>query len=410
MGKVKVYFSESEKCFSELSEYPDFYMQVKSTLERGESKDFYTDSLKMFRWIGFLKEAYPGYLELIKEEVKKKRISEVPKFPSKPDFNTLKDWKRWIVEEYFEYKRYYDSKNLVSEELNDFIDSFSRYYYDNYLGVRNSNSFISRILHDSDKFIRKDEVTVLLIIDNFNFYYKGLFSETLKGIDLSTYSEDYYFSTIPSETKYGKQALLTHNQFDFKPNWNVRKLSALEKKFPEKKVLYINKISDLNSETLYRKGTLLVVNYLELDKELHGDDKKTMMGRDERISNEFTKICKMIKARLSSDMKTSFFITTDHGSIKRYGNYKKVDNKIINSISKSKQCKVMEISDEVLEKYKGLLSDYGYVVDKSWIGIDKNYVIAKEDVFFCDMNGEMYFHGGLSPDEVCIPFMHLKNY
>ena len=118
----------------------------------------------------------------------------------------------------------------------------------------------------------------------------------------------------------------------------------------------------------------------------------------------------MIKDKLNIENKLSFYIVTDHGSIKRYRKYNKIDNKIINSISKSKQYKVLEISDTDLKKYSSLLSEYGYIIEKNKYQIDKNFVIAKESVFFKDMDGEMYFHGGLSPDEICVPFLHFKNY
>jgi len=85
---------------------------------------------------------------------------------------------------------------------------------------------------------------------------------------------------------------------------------------------------------------------------------------------------------LNIENKLSFYIVTDHGSIKRYRKYNKIDNKIINSISKSKQYKILEVSDMDLKKYSGLLSEYGYIIEKNKYQIDKNFVIAKEDVFF----------------------------
>ena len=39
--------------------------------------------------------------------------------------------------------------------------------------------FISNILHDNGDEIRKDEVSIVLIIDNFNFHLKDIFCEFL---------------------------------------------------------------------------------------------------------------------------------------------------------------------------------------------------------------------------------------
>lgn len=39
----------------------------------------------------------------------------------------------------------------------------------------------------------------------------------------------------------------------------------------------------------------------------------------------------------------------------------------------------------------------------------KTSFIAKQGIYFKDINGEKYLHGGVSPDEICIPFLRLEN-
>lgn len=403
---------ENEYLYSELSEYPKLYLNIKNSIKNRNNMTYYTNNLDIFRWCGFFKEAYPGFVELIKTEIKKNDVVEILNLHaiSDPKCSTISEWKKWIVSEYFTYKKKLDIENMtISDEIKDYILRFSDFYYSNYNSLKLKEEFISNILHDNGDEIRKDEVSIVLIIDNFNFHLKDIFCEFLNRKKIKIASEDYYFTTIPSETRFAKQALLSLSSLNFKSNWNVSTLSEIKNKFREKSIEYKSKISEIKDLNLI-KNTVYIVNYLEIDELLHTDNLKVAGEILEKIETELERIASIIDEVLKNSKKIGIYVVTDHGSIKTYDKSPKIDNQVINNLGKNQGEIMLEIQQKDIEKNRENLEKYGYIVDKEKFLLDKNYYIAKQGIYFKEINGEKYLHGGISPDEICIPFLKLRNY
>lgn len=400
--------SDTKYVYRDLMEYPELYTKIKNSIKNRENIEYYTDKLDIFRWCGFFKEAYPEFIELMKTEIKSEKKQQ--KTISSPKCKDLKEWKKWIVEEYFPYKECLDLQNTpISEEIKNYIIEFSNFYYSNYSSSKLDDEFISNILHDNDEHIRKDEVSVVLIIDNFNFHLKNILSSFLEKKKIKIDSEDFYFTTLPSETKFGKQALLSLSPLKFKGNWSVSSLNEIKEKFRDKKIEYKNKISEIKDLELIDE-TVYIVNYLEIDELLHTDNLKIAGDILEKVESELEKIADILNELLTKDKKIGIYIVTDHGSIKTYDKSLKVNNQIINNLLKKSSGEIMiELSSKDIDKNRVVLEKFGYILEKETFLLDKNYYIAKQGIYFKDINGEKYLHGGVSPDEICIPFLRLKN-
>lgn len=403
-------YNENQYVYSNVLEYPKLYINIKNSIKNKENIVYYTDNLDIFRWCGFFKEAYPNFVELIKTEIdNKSKIFKVNNLVA-PKCKCIKEWGEWIVNKYFPFKEYLDKENIsIPKELNKYILEFSDFYYSNYNSIKNSEKFISNIFHDVGEDIRKDEVSIILVIDNFNFYLKSILYSFLKERKIKPDSENFYFTTIPSETKFGKQALISLSSVNFKANWSVSTLNEIKTKFKEKKIEYQNKISEINDLEMMQ-DMIYVVNYLEIDELLHTDNLKVAGEILEKVEHELEKISILLESLLKTNKKLGIYIVTDHGSIKTYDKTLKIDNQIINDINKNPREIISEISKQDIIKNKVVLEKFGYILDKENFLLDKNYYIAKQGIYFKNITGEKYLHGGISPDEICIPFLKIKNY
>ena len=402
-------YNENGITYSKISEYPQLYLEIKESVKNKESKDYYTDNLSIFKWCHFLDTMYPSFIEF-KKIAKRKRETSKEIILTEPKCEGLTDWKNWIIQSYFPYKEYLaKNKKIYPKEYESYILSFSDFYYSNYISLKHSSDFINNIFHKIDKNIKEDEISIALIIDNFNFSLKNILCSFLKEQGLTNIQENFYFTTLPSETIFGKQALLSLSALRFNKNWNVATLKEIKKKFSKKNIEYINQIATLKKIDLQEKS-LYIVNYLKIDEMLHKDNLKYIGDILENIKLELKGITELINYLLKIDKKVGIYIMTDHGSIKVPAFSKKIDNQIINNFEKNLGEVIGELDYKEIQQNESILKKYGYILDKASFFLDKNYYIAKPGFYFKDIKEEKYIHGGISPDEICIPFLKISNY
>ncbi|HIE16068.1 MAG TPA: PglZ domain-containing protein [Bacteroidales bacterium] len=112
-----------------------------------------------------------------------------------------------------------------------------------------------------------------------------------------------------------------------------------------------------------------------------------------------------------SEKKVDVFLTTDHGSIKVYNPVKVVGDRSTSTNLRYKQGK--HLSYPAKEVYE-ILTPHEYNLPKPHL--TSTYIFAKENDFFAYPNNYNYYvkyykdtfqHGGISLEEMLIPFVHL---
>ncbi len=397
--------------YSKEEDYYILYNSLQDALNNGLKRNFYTTNFKIFNWLKFLRDLYSTQINL--EEIfidETDENIEIPFSMIKPNMfkaSEIKAWKDFLLQKYFPYKNYLDLKDIDDKEVNEIILAFSDFYYNSYKEIKNSKYFNSKSLQNIDS---KDDISIILLIDNFNYFYASYFSTLLKKEKINIALEDYYFTTIPSITSYGKQALLSMSSYNFSEKWQPSALKELKMKFSEKNVFYLDKIKELKDTIKINHKGIFVVNYLMIDEELHKDDRKALTSTRAKVVQELEEIVLLIKELLESSLKMGIYVATDHGSIKVSGNKTKTENSILKKLTKNRKEKYFELSDEDIKIHKETLLNYGYILDKINFQTPYNIFIPKEGIYFDDFTTEKYFHGGLSPDEIVTPFFKIKNY
>ncbi len=326
---------------------------------------------------------------------------------------------------------------------------FSKFIEDEYEGWLNDANADRPVL--SHELLRKylipqlspERSTYLFVIDNLRYDQWKVLAPILSEY-FAVEEEHLYYSILPTATQFARNTLFSglmpreiHKRY---PEWWVHdneegakngheddllgellKRSGKDYKFSYHKVLrldYGKKLAS-NLKNLQQNAlNVIVYNFvdmlshaktdMDMIKELADDDKAYRSLTLSWFRN--SPLLEMLRDLANTDARV--FITTDHGTINVGEPTKVVGDREVNTNLRYKQGKNLS--------YEG--KDAYAVSDPERIGLPKpnvstKYLFAKDDLFFAYPNNynhyvkyyrNTYQHGGISLEEVLVPFVELR--
>ena len=282
---------------------------------------------------------------------------------------------------YFEYLRIaFLSRQTLDESINV---SFTDWLLSQASRIARSESdwrFCAKQIHD---YLANDYLVIVTVIDALSALNQDILLEELATLDNLTVITDTLFAPLPTLTEIGKLAVLTG-----KPTYSLPNNSEIALQQTYQMPLKIIKSWEDTNERINAETNLVVFFENRIDERLH--DCVSFKNHCADIKP----IVRQLKNSLQSWLKDAanrdvvFFITADHGMTVTNGRYIGVA--------------LGETKDRTfkLKNYENLSDDFVLVKQDS----KDDYAVPKTRLALTDAP---LAHGGLTPEEVLIPFIKL---
>jgi CheY-like chemotaxis protein len=335
---------------------------------------------------------------------------------------------------------------VLQMQKNEANQLFSKYVANNYTDwFKNEGPLMSHELLKEKVFPNiKNDKTFLIVIDNLRYDQWQVIRPILME-RFTAKEESLYYSILPTATQYARNALFagmmpSEIQKHFPSKWKNEDDEGSKNKF-EADFLNANLSNNgINCKTSYNKitnldaGKKLVNNFsnllnndfnvivynfvdmlshartdMEVIRELADDESAyrslTLSWFEHSALNDIFK--------LIAENNCDVIITTDHGTIKVDDPSKVVGDRNTNSNLRYKQGKNLNYNEKDVLAVRNPEDAY-----LPRMNVSSTYLFAKESKFFVYPNNYNYYvnyfkntfqHGGISMEEMIIPYVHLKS-
>ncbi|MEA2066247.1 MAG: PglZ domain-containing protein [Thermotogota bacterium] len=360
-----------------------------------------------------VKDKFSAISNQISTDIKELDLLIHPIKPSKPqDSWNAEEWLNWAINEYLPYQFWLEERNEYDKEIASFSERFADWFYKNFITLRTSfprvlHNVVPHICHE----IRASEgISVFVVIDNFNFKYMRNLESLLKQRGFFCKEPQGYFSMIPTETEVCKKCLLS-GEPERNSIGNKSYKQIIEDDWyrfiGNKKFVYLSNLGALN-KIKKAEHDVYFLNYCNIDELLHKDEDELGKPHREEVYHRIKTLVDLVISfarRLGIEHNLSIYICSDHGSTKIQAettNY--IDRKYYDAKSEDKHHRFVAVSERQMQNLPSHVENNCYVIRKKEYGLLENYLIAKGYGRFVKTTGKFYVHGGLSPEEVVVPF------
>ena len=339
-----------------------------------------------------------------------------PAVPDPPDPSwSAEQWLAWIVNFYMPYYTWLDAQAKRDPVVADYAFLFADWFYKHFITLKNGEPeyfAFNALYQERERMIAHNPITLVLIIDNLNFVYFDEIRQQLNQHGFSLSEVKPLFSLIPTATHICKRALIAgqDDQADFNdvpyPAVVTRTWEPLLGKGKAKYLQNVGELQQVRSLT----HSVYFLNYLLLDVALHQDNRDTGRSHAEVIHEHLVALAKAVSdfaKRFQIEHRLNLYVISDHGSTRiPQEAVNVIDQRYFKSLAseEKKHHRFLPLSDTKMEDLSQVASAQCYLIERTKFKTHENYLIARQYYRFLKTQEHFYVHGGLTPEEVVIPF------
>ena len=192
----------------------------------------------------------------------------------------------WAVQEYLPYKFWLETTRQTEVDMMAYGAAFATYFCEHYEQISYHHAHaLYRFVFNYQSLIAETPAPILLIIDNFNYKFFRAFCDALAQHEIAPRRIDPYLSLLPSATRLSKKGIISGKrnleksvQYSYQKNL----IEHWQEFFPGHTLTYLPKAGELD-EYVPGERELIVINYLEIDTELHKSYQKTAIEHRQAV-------------------------------------------------------------------------------------------------------------------------------
>ena len=337
-----------------------------------------------------------------------------PAYPIAPSEDwTVHQWLEWTRGSYMPFYAWLEAQNRSDEVVAGYATQFADWFYDHYLALKNGapQCFTFAALYgERDRIRAEGALSLVLLVDNFNWVYFDELKTLFHQQGLSCESETPLLSSIPTATEVGKAGLVAMNgdQVDHPAEAYPALVQKTWAPFLDGKTAsYLANVGQLQ-ELRELNHDVLFLNFLPIDRALHEDLQQTGRPHAEAVRENLRTLAEATSnfaKQFSIRERLNVYVISDHGSTRiARGVVNVLDKGFYKGLALDKHHRYIALSDEKFGDLPQVAKAQCYLVDRQQFGTHKNYLAARSYYRFSETSDDFYVHGGLTPEEVVVPF------
>lgn len=281
-------------------------------------------------------------------------------------------------------------------------DAFAVFVFSDYSKLSGQTSSVAPvILSKVFDYVAKDKAA-LIVLDGMSLFDFNILSRYFDGIEYELQSS---YALIPSTTAISRQSLLSgkyprqlENPFSLSKEERGFYDAAAEHGYSKQQAAYIRGY-DVQPSPLTK---LLAVIINDVDNIVHGQQQGRLgMYHDITLLAKTGRVQTLIRSLHTAGF--AVYLTADHGNTLCTG-IGALRNAGVEVETRSKRMLVLKDFADINNEVKKNTIEYpGYYLDKSF-----RYLICESGVSFESKNNQIMTHGGITIDEVIVPFVKIK--